>query len=72
MISVTRLNGQPMLLNVLLIEKVEALPDTTITLISGKKLVVSDQLDHVGALINKRMSEFGLIGSYKKEDSTLT
>lgn len=60
-----------MLLNVLLIEKVEALPDTTITLISGKKLVVSDDINRVGALINERMKEIGLMGTFKKEDSSV-
>ncbi|AST97522.1 MULTISPECIES: flagellar FlbD family protein [Shouchella] len=68
MIPLTRLNGQRLLLNLLLIEKVEALPDTTITLVNGKKLVVADDMEQVGQAINNRMAEIGLVGSYKRED----
>ncbi|MFS0787021.1 flagellar FlbD family protein [Shouchella sp. 1P09AA] len=68
MISVTRLNGRSMLLNLLLIEHVEALPDTTITLVSGKKIIVADSLEDVGNAINQRMRDIGLIGSYKQQE----
>jgi len=39
MIKVTRLNGQPFILNALFIEQIECFPDTTITLSNGKKFV---------------------------------
>ncbi|MFB4211132.1 flagellar FlbD family protein [Shouchella sp. JSM 1781072] len=68
MISVTRLNGRSMLLNLLLIEHVEALPDTTITLVSGKKIIVADSLEDVGKAINQRMREIGLVGTYKQQE----
>lgn len=68
MISVTRLNGRSMLLNLLLIEHVEALPDTTITLVSGKKIIVADSLEDVDKAINQRMKEIGLVGTYKQQE----
>lgn len=42
MIWVTRLNGTEIVLNADLIETVEATPDTVITLVDGKKYVVSE------------------------------
>ena len=51
MIVVTRLNKQEVALNCDLIEMVEALPDTTIRLLTGKILVVREPLDVVLAKI---------------------
>ena len=46
MITLNRLNKETFTLNALLIEQVQSLPDTTITLINGKKLVVmNDEKD---------------------------
>ncbi len=42
MIKVTRLNGDKYLLNPHLIESIEGKPDTTITLVSGKKIVIME------------------------------
>jgi len=41
-IKVTRLNGTEYLLNPHLIESVDKTPDTTITLVSGKKVVIKE------------------------------
>ncbi|ERN53307.1 flagellar FlbD family protein [Alkalihalophilus marmarensis] len=65
MIELIRLNGQLFMLNVLLIEQIEAFPDTTITLVSGKKIVVKNDLKEVYSLINQRYKEIGLISIYK-------
>lgn len=51
MIVLTRLAGSVFALNSDLIERVEATPDTVITLVDGKKYVVSDSLDDVVAAI---------------------
>jgi flagellar protein FlbD len=40
MIELTRLNGQPLSVNCDLIRYAESTPDTTITLVTGEKLVV--------------------------------
>ncbi|WP_413365505.1 flagellar FlbD family protein [Lysinibacillus sp. 3P01SB] len=42
MIEVTRLNGKAFSLNALYIETVEAFPDTTITLTTGRKFIVRE------------------------------
>ena len=42
MIEVTRLNGNPMVLNIDLIKTAEASPDTMLTLINGEKLIVRE------------------------------
>jgi uncharacterized protein YlzI (FlbEa/FlbD family) len=47
MITVTRLNKQEIALNCDLIEFIEALPDTTLRLVTGKFLVVRESLPEV-------------------------
>jgi flagellar protein FlbD len=43
MIELTRLNGNPMVLNSDLIKTAEASPDTMLTLITGEKLIVREE-----------------------------
>ena len=47
MITLTRLNGQPVLLNCDLIETVEQNGETVITLTTGNAVVVRDTLDEI-------------------------
>ncbi|GIP43744.1 flagellar protein FlbD [Paenibacillus sp. J45TS6] len=47
MIAVTKLNGESLFLNALLIETVEETPDTYITLITGKRLIVLEKAEEV-------------------------
>ncbi len=42
MISLTRLNGQPLLINSDLIKLIENAPDTVISLVNGEKIVVRE------------------------------
>ena len=42
MIDVTRLNGHPIAVNSNLVKFVEATPDTTLTLITGERLIVRE------------------------------
>ncbi|GAE29253.1 flagellar FlbD family protein [Halalkalibacter hemicellulosilyticus] len=65
MIELTRINGKSFYLNVLLIEQMEAFPDTTITLVNGKKIVVKDEIEDVKVLINKQFKSIGLLATYK-------
>lgn len=51
MISLRRLNNQPMMVNADLIESLEATPDTVVTLTSGNKLLVRDSMEEVQAKI---------------------
>ena len=47
MIELTRLNGNPIMLNSDLIKTAEASPDTMLTLINGEKLIVRETCDEV-------------------------
>ena len=47
MIELTRLNGNPILLNSDLIKTAEASPDTMLTLINGEKLIVRESCEDV-------------------------
>jgi len=47
MIKVTRLNDAQLVINADLIEFVEAIPDTIISLTTGKKIMVKESIDEV-------------------------
>jgi flagellar protein FlbD len=47
MIELTRLNGHHLIVNSDLIKHAEAIPDTTLTLVTGEKLVVLEDCDEV-------------------------
>ena len=51
MITVTRFDHSDFILNADLIETVEALPDTHITLVTGKKILVKQTTDEVIARV---------------------
>jgi flagellar protein FlbD len=60
MIPLTRLNGSPMWLNALLIETVEETPDTYVTLVTGKRLIVLEKAADVVSLIKDHSREIGI------------
>jgi flagellar protein FlbD len=47
MISVTRLNGDPIVINAELIKFIEKTPDTMITLLNGDRMVVRESTEEV-------------------------
>lgn len=47
MIKVTRLNSSELVINCDLIEFVEATPDTMISLLTGKKIMVNESIDEI-------------------------
>lgn len=47
MIKLTRLDGEPFVLNAELIRYVEARPDTFITILSGERIIVRESMDEV-------------------------
>ena len=47
MITLTRFNGSSFVLNMDLIETIEATPDTVITLVTGRKYVVRESVDEI-------------------------
>lgn len=65
MIQVTKLNGQVFYLNPHQIESIELTPDTTVTMLSGKRLVVKDDYD----VILERIIDYRKrIGAFKNEE----
>ncbi|MFN8074662.1 MAG: flagellar FlbD family protein [Kineosporiaceae bacterium] len=57
MILLTRLGGQPLAVNPDLIERAEATPDTIITMSDGHKLVVTESLRQLVALVRRWRAE---------------
>ena len=47
MIKLTRLNDSKLVINAEMIEFVEAIPDTIVSLVSGKKIMVTESVDQV-------------------------
>ena len=47
MIAITKLNDQEMIINCDLIELIESTPDTTITMTTGRKVIVKENVDKV-------------------------
>lgn len=61
MIKVTRLNGDTLYLNAVLIESIEEKPDTILTLTTGKKLIVRETASEVSDLIRAYMGQIGSV-----------
>ncbi len=57
--------GNVLFLNPHQIEYIQSKPDTTIVMLSGKKLVVSDSYDEI---FNKIVEYRKLIGAFKNEE----
>ncbi|MFZ2960513.1 MAG: flagellar FlbD family protein [Candidatus Ozemobacteraceae bacterium] len=67
MIRVTRLNGKLLRLNAELIESVEAVPDTVITLIRGKTIMVKETVEMVIRRIMRYQHMIHSPGSLRKK-----
>ena len=61
MIRVTRINDAELVINADLIEFVEAIPETMITLTTGKKIMVREAVDE----IVRRVAEFKRLASVR-------
>ncbi|WP_102028223.1 flagellar FlbD family protein [Salirhabdus sp. Marseille-P4669] len=61
MIQVTRLNGEQFTVNALYIEKIQSLPDTTITLTNGKQLFVRETEEEISIKSIQFYQKIGLI-----------
>ncbi|QTM99419.1 flagellar protein FlbD [Sediminibacillus dalangtanensis] len=66
MIKLTRLNGDTFSLNAVYVEQIQSFPDTTISLVTGKKLVVRETENEVNMLIQKYYQTIGLQGCVKE------
>ena len=59
MIQATRLSGTPFILNALLIETVETVPDTVITLTTRRKIVVLETAEEIVARTAAYLRQLG-------------
>lgn len=66
MIQLTKLNGETFTLNAVMIEQIQSFPDTTITLINGKKIVVQNPENEVRSLMISFYQKTGILGSMLK------
>jgi flagellar protein FlbD len=51
MIDVTKLNGSKMTINAEQIEMVEEVPDTVVSLLNGKKIIVKESREEIKKLV---------------------
>lgn len=65
MIKVTKLDGTEYYINPHQIEYIESNPDTTLVMLSGKRLIIKEEYD----IIYNRIVEYRrLIGAFKNEE----
>jgi len=60
MIRVTKINGESVFVNALLVELVEATPDTIVTLTTGHKIMVRDSVADIVARTKEYTQAVGL------------
>ena len=68
MITLTRLSGTTFALNSDLIERVDSTPDTVVTLVDGKKYVVTDTLAEVVAAVRRHRGEVLALSTFADLD----
>jgi flagellar protein FlbD len=68
MITLTRLSGSVFVLNSDLIERIDSTPDSVVTLIDGKKYVVTETLDEIVERVRAYRGEVVAFGSQLAED----
>lgn len=59
MIKVTRLDGSELVINSDMIEFVESLPDTIVSLVTGKKIIIREESD----IVIQKVAEFKRLSS---------
>ncbi len=57
MIHLTRLNGKPVVVNAELIETMEATPDTILTLTTGRRIMVKEDMEEVVEKVKEYLRE---------------
>jgi flagellar protein FlbD len=63
MLALTRLNGKQLIVNALLIESIEETPDTMLTLITGKKIMVLEKAPDVVSLVESYLKRIGSVNA---------
>ncbi|MCL1843927.1 MAG: flagellar FlbD family protein [Defluviitaleaceae bacterium] len=64
MITVTKINDRDIVVNCDLVEMIESTPDTTLTMTTGRKIIVLDTVDEV---LDKVVAYKGRINKIKSE-----
>ena len=64
MITVTKINDKDVIVNCDLIELIESTPDTTLTMTTGKKIIVLETVDEV---LNRVVAYKGRINKVKND-----
>ncbi|WP_028561428.1 flagellar FlbD family protein [Paenibacillus pinihumi] len=70
MIAMTRLNGTELIINALLIESIEEVPDTLITLTTGKKIVAMESAAEITSRIQDYLRQIGLVAAGIRTEQT--
>ena len=65
MIDITRIDGREMTINAELIETVDEVPDTVITLTTGKKIIVKESRQKVKNLV--KSYKWDIFNGFKNE-----
>ncbi|MCL6442024.1 MAG: flagellar FlbD family protein [Alicyclobacillus sp.] len=71
MIQVTRINGKTLWLNPLLVETLEATPDTIITLHNGHKYIVRESPEEVAEQMAAYFVRIGLVAAEGRKESPM-
>lgn len=67
MIKVIKINGEEIVINAMLIESIQATPDTVITLTTNKRILVKDQVDEVRDKVIEYYREIYSVPGIEKE-----
>ncbi len=68
MILLTKLNQTPFTINAVYIERVEATPDTVVTLVSGKKIHVLESVADVTDKVTAYYQQISILPTVQKPD----
>ena len=72
MILISRLHGEPLVINAELIEMVEAAPDTIVTLTTGRKILVQNPMDEIlDKVVTYRQRIAGRDSAIDREDTVV-
>jgi flagellar protein FlbD len=71
MIQLTRLDGKAIFLNTANIQWIETLPDTTITILSGARIIVREKIEDILNKIDERIKYENSLNMKEKEGSPL-
>ena len=70
MIQLTRLNQSSISLNAIYIERIESIPDTVVTLLSGKKVHVLETVEEVTDKVTIYYQKINLLSSLQEPNWT--